>query len=137
MRIRHSDEHNPAGCTICNKVFKNKYSLRAHINIYHKEMNTGPGPGLSSSASYSPYSSSSEYNTSHQQHQQQSNNLNLHSDYTNSHQQSQSSLSLSYSSINTNNYSAVPSSISNDMSSYELMKESVMNSFNVSNLPLT
>lgn len=40
MRIRHSDEYNPAGCNVCGKVFKNKYSLRAHINIYHKEQST-------------------------------------------------------------------------------------------------
>lgn len=40
MRIRHSDEYNPAGCSVCGKVFKNKYSLRAHINIYHKEHTT-------------------------------------------------------------------------------------------------
>lgn len=42
MRIRHSDEYNPAGCSVCGKVFKNKYSLRAHINIYHKEHATAP-----------------------------------------------------------------------------------------------
>ncbi|KAG8320759.1 hypothetical protein J6590_062000 [Homalodisca vitripennis] len=38
MRIRHTDEYNPAYCMLCNKLFKNKYSLRAHINIYHKFM---------------------------------------------------------------------------------------------------
>lgn len=44
MRIRHSDEYNPAGCNLCGKVFKNKYSLRAHVNIYHKETNTSNYP---------------------------------------------------------------------------------------------
>lgn len=46
MRIRHSDAYNPACCVLCNKIFKNKYSLRAHLNIYHKEyINPGAAGG--------------------------------------------------------------------------------------------
>ncbi|XP_065201840.1 broad-complex core protein-like isoform X1 [Planococcus citri] len=56
MRIRHSDEYNPAGCNLCGKVFKNKYSLRAHVNIYHKETNTSNNYPFSSY----PQTSSSE-----------------------------------------------------------------------------
>lgn len=52
MRIRHSDEYNPAGCSVCGKVFKNKYSLRAHINIYHKEHATNTPPNTSNQTTY-------------------------------------------------------------------------------------
>ncbi|KAK9503270.1 hypothetical protein O3M35_011878 [Rhynocoris fuscipes] len=50
MRIRHSDAYNPACCVLCNKVFKNKYSLRAHLNIYHKEYIAPASGGPPSSA---------------------------------------------------------------------------------------
>lgn len=63
MRIRHSDEYNPAGCSVCGKVFKNKYSLRAHINIYHKEHTT---PSTTNQGTYQVYN-----NTAVVQHQQQ------------------------------------------------------------------
>lgn len=115
MRIRHSDEHNPAGCTICNKVFKNKYSLRAHINIYHKEMGASNLP-LSAYPQNVP-----EYGTVHHQ---QSNTI-MNAEFS-----SQSSVSLY-----TSNSNYVMSA--SDTSSYPLMKEHVMNQFNVSNSPLT
>ncbi|XP_018910893.2 uncharacterized protein [Bemisia tabaci] len=56
MRIRHSDEYNPAGCVLCGKVFKNKYSLRAHINIYHKEVTSSMPSPLSSNSKIDQYS---------------------------------------------------------------------------------
>lgn len=58
MRIRHSDEYNPAGCTMCGKVFKNKYSLRAHINIYHKEAGSNGAVSTFGVSGPSPYPSS-------------------------------------------------------------------------------
>lgn len=63
MRIRHSDEYNPAGCNVCGKVFKNKYSLRAHINIYHKEHAT---VNTNNQGTYQVYNN----NAVGQQHQQ-------------------------------------------------------------------
>lgn len=50
MRIRHSDEYNPAACMLCNKLFKNKYSLRAHFNIYHKSVLTTSNTNNSASS---------------------------------------------------------------------------------------
>lgn len=67
MRIRHSDEYNPAGCSVCGKVFKNKYSLRAHINIYHKEHTT---PNTNNQGAYQVYNNTS-VNQQQQQHQLQ------------------------------------------------------------------
>lgn len=114
MRIRHSEEHNPAGCTVCNKVFKNKYSLRAHINIYHKEMGANNLP-------LSTYlQNAQEYNSV--QHQS---NVNTNTEFNN-----QSSVSL---------YTSDPNYVlsTTDSNSYALMKEHIMNQFNVSNPPLT
>lgn len=71
MRIRHSDEYNPAGCSVCGKVFKNKYSLRAHINIYHKEH---ASPNTTNQSAYQVYNntgvSQQQQQHQHQQHQQ-------------------------------------------------------------------
>ncbi|XP_050542124.1 zinc finger and BTB domain-containing protein 26-like [Daktulosphaira vitifoliae] len=74
MRIRHSDEYNPAGCSVCGKVFKNKYSLRAHINIYHKDHsnNTNLGGGGNQNATaYQVYSNNTVVTHQQQQHQNQ------------------------------------------------------------------
>ncbi|XP_060839864.1 protein tramtrack, beta isoform-like [Rhopalosiphum padi] len=78
MRIRHSDEYNPAGCSVCGKVFKNKYSLRAHINIYHKEHSTNT-TNTSNQGAYQVYNNNAvpqqqpqqqHPQQQHQQHQQ-------------------------------------------------------------------
>ncbi|KAE9545740.1 hypothetical protein AGLY_001283 [Aphis glycines] len=72
MRIRHSDEYNPAGCSVCGKVFKNKYSLRAHINIYHKEQSTNTTPNTSNQGAYQVYNNNTvPQQQPQQQHQQQ------------------------------------------------------------------
>lgn len=69
MRIRHSDEYNPAGCSVCGKVFKNKYSLRAHINIYHKEHSTTTNS--TNQGAYQVYNNNAiGQQQQHQQHQQ-------------------------------------------------------------------
>lgn len=68
MRIRHSDEYNPAGCSVCGKVFKNKYSLRAHINIYHKEHST---PNTSNQAGAYQVYNNNVGGQQQQQHQHQ------------------------------------------------------------------
>ncbi|XP_025200837.1 protein tramtrack, beta isoform-like isoform X1 [Melanaphis sacchari] len=78
MRIRHSDEYNPAGCSVCGKVFKNKYSLRAHINIYHKEHSTTTTTATtntSNQGAYQVYNNNAvpqqQPQQQHPQHQQQ------------------------------------------------------------------
>lgn len=69
MRIRHSDEYNPAGCSVCGKVFKNKYSLRAHINIYHKEHSTVNN--VNNQSTYQVYNNSAVGQQQMQQQHQQ------------------------------------------------------------------
>lgn len=118
MRIRHSDEYNPAGCTLCGKVFKNKYSLRAHVNIYHKDSTVNNFP-------FSAYP--------------QGGNLECgHSTLTNNSSllyQSNSSPVTAFSSNLMSNY-IVPAA-SNDADSLSLMKEQLVSQYNVSNSPLT
>ncbi|KAL5245049.1 hypothetical protein ACI65C_012459 [Semiaphis heraclei] len=70
MRIRHSDEYNPAGCSVCGKVFKNKYSLRAHINIYHKEHSTSTNT-TNQQGTYQVYNNNAIGQQQSQQPQQQ------------------------------------------------------------------
>lgn len=118
MRIRHSDEYNPAGCTMCGKVFKNKYSLRAHINIYHKEAGGNGVAGTFAMCGASAQAGASAYPSS----------TTSGGDYTASAGQHGDHHSVS---VFATGYGL------HDLETGSYLKQTLLSQYNVSNAPLT
>ncbi|KAK7604418.1 hypothetical protein V9T40_005604 [Parthenolecanium corni] len=125
MRIRHSDEYNPAGCTMCGKVFKNKYSLRAHINIYHKETSNGAAVGFSMCGASAAHSGASAHPSS----------TTSGGDYM-----AAPSAVVSGSSVDRHSVSVFATASGyglHDLETGSYLKQTLLSQYNVSNSPLT